>query len=129
MKTWDELEVTKRFLNLGTAGKLDNPDEDIPPGAIVSGTFTATAGGRKEVLLKDGSAEVTTILTVDNVKVKKVQIPESDPQLPFAGDTATAGEAVDSAMESIDRKRQAAGERDDPFDALEDTMTEAGPSE
>jgi hypothetical protein len=127
MKTWDELEVTKRSLNLGTAGKLDGLDEDVPPGAIVSGTFTATSGGRKETLLKDGTAEITTILTVDSVKVKSVKIPEGDPQLPLNGDVTTAGEAVDGVVQEIDRKRQAAGERadddGDPFD-LEDAMAD-----
>lgn len=106
--SWDELEVRKRTLNFGSAGVLDAPDFDLAPTAEGKATIRWKVSGRKETPLKDGSVEITTILTITKIDVdaKSIIVPIPQPKLPFdgpgqTGALSTLGAALDDVLAAV----------------------------
>ncbi len=113
-EAWEDLEVRKRTLTVGTAGILEAPEFEIPPYAEGTAVITWKTGGRTNKPLKDHSLEQSTTIIVQTLKIDpaSIAVKPPDPQLPGlesgrnrrkrrGGDTATAGDAVQDAMEAI----------------------------
>lgn len=83
-------EITKRVVNLGTAGMIDWPDDrpEMLPEAEVTFRAKAKVSAVKHKFLPHEKVEEATILTIDGAsfEVLAVEEHEPEPELPFGED-------------------------------------------